>query len=68
LFLYFFFSKGTRGERPAWWQHAGREHLACRENVAIFDQTSFGKINIKVSLLVVFPPPCLILNLFIYLF
>jgi 4-methylaminobutanoate oxidase (formaldehyde-forming) len=30
-------------ERQNWFDHVGREHLACRETVALFDQTSFAK-------------------------
>ena len=29
--------------RPNWFEAVGREHLACRERVALFDQTSFAK-------------------------
>lgn len=30
-------------ERPNWFEAVGREHQACRERVALFDQTSFAK-------------------------
>ncbi|HET7210618.1 MAG TPA: FAD-dependent oxidoreductase [Methyloceanibacter sp.] len=30
-------------ERPNWFEAVGREHKACRERVAMFDQTSFAK-------------------------
>src|SRR6266508_761247 len=30
-------------ERPNWFDEVGREHQACRERVAVFDQTSFAK-------------------------
>ncbi|HVT51111.1 MAG TPA: FAD-dependent oxidoreductase [Dongiaceae bacterium] len=30
-------------ERQNWFDHVGREHQACREKVALFDQTSFAK-------------------------
>jgi 4-methylaminobutanoate oxidase (formaldehyde-forming) len=30
-------------ERPNWFDAVGREHKACRERVAVFDQTSFAK-------------------------
>jgi 4-methylaminobutanoate oxidase (formaldehyde-forming) len=30
-------------ERQNWFDHVGREHRACREKVALFDQTSFAK-------------------------
>jgi 4-methylaminobutanoate oxidase (formaldehyde-forming) len=30
-------------ERPNWFEAVGREHRACRERVALFDQTSFAK-------------------------
>jgi 4-methylaminobutanoate oxidase (formaldehyde-forming) len=30
-------------ERPNWFAAVGREHQACRERVALFDQTSFAK-------------------------
>ncbi len=30
-------------ERPNWFEAVGREHKACRERVALFDQTSFAK-------------------------
>ncbi|MDF2995358.1 MAG: FAD-dependent oxidoreductase [Xanthobacteraceae bacterium] len=30
-------------ERPNWFEAVGREHNACRERVALFDQTSFAK-------------------------
>lgn len=26
----------------------GREHLACRQNVALFDLTAFSKLEVKV--------------------
>ena len=29
--------------RPNWFESVGREHRACRERVALFDQTSFAK-------------------------
>jgi sarcosine dehydrogenase len=29
--------------RPGWFDAVGREHRACRENAALFDQTSFAK-------------------------
>ena len=29
--------------RPNWFEAVGREHTACRERVALFDQTSFAK-------------------------
>ena len=29
--------------RPNWFEAVGREHRACRERVAVFDQTSFAK-------------------------
>ena len=33
--------------RPNWHDHVGREVAAIRENVAILDQTSFGKIEVR---------------------
>lgn len=30
-------------ERPNWFEAVAREHRACRERVALFDQSSFGK-------------------------
>ena len=32
--------------RQNWFVHAAREHRACRENVALFDQSSFAKFEI----------------------
>ncbi len=32
--------------RPGWLSHAAREHRAAREGVALFDQTSFGKLQL----------------------
>lgn len=29
-----------------WWEFHRREHLAARENVALFDQTGFGKLDV----------------------
>lgn len=46
------FADPARGEKPEdvysygrqnWFEAAGREHQACRERVAVFDQTSFAK-------------------------
>ena len=46
------FADAARGEiaedrysfgRPAWFEAVGREHRACRQAAAVFDQTSFGK-------------------------
>ena len=33
--------------QPDWLQSSAREHRACREAVALFDMTSFGKLAIK---------------------
>ncbi len=33
--------------RGNWFDHVGREHEACRERVAIFDQSSFAKFEMK---------------------
>jgi 4-methylaminobutanoate oxidase (formaldehyde-forming) len=33
--------------RGNWFDHVGREHQACRERVAIFDQSSFAKFEMK---------------------
>jgi heterotetrameric sarcosine oxidase gamma subunit len=33
--------------RPGWLSHAAREHRAAREGVALFDQTSFGKLLVE---------------------
>ena len=30
--------------RPSWFEAVRREHLACRESVAVFDQSSFAKL------------------------
>ncbi|HYB08524.1 MAG TPA: FAD-dependent oxidoreductase [Alphaproteobacteria bacterium] len=32
--------------RPNWFTAVGREHAACRERVALFDQTSFAKFHV----------------------
>lgn len=42
------YSMGVNKERPSWFAAVGREHRACRESAAIFDQTSFGKISVMV--------------------
>jgi 4-methylaminobutanoate oxidase (formaldehyde-forming) len=34
-------------ERPNWFEAVGREHKACRERVALFDQTSFAKYLVE---------------------
>jgi glycine cleavage system aminomethyltransferase T/glycine/D-amino acid oxidase-like deaminating enzyme len=34
-------------ERPPYFERVGREHQACRERVALFDMSSFGKIDLK---------------------
>lgn len=34
-------------ERPNWFEAVGREHRACRERVALFDQTSFAKYLVE---------------------
>lgn len=34
-------------ERPNWFEAVGREHTACRERVALFDQTSFAKYLVE---------------------
>ena len=33
--------------RPPYFERVGQEHAACRERVAIFDMTSFGKIDLR---------------------
>jgi 4-methylaminobutanoate oxidase (formaldehyde-forming) len=33
--------------RPNWFEHVGNEHRAIRERVAIIDQTSFSKIEVR---------------------
>jgi glycine cleavage system aminomethyltransferase T len=50
LILQVDYTVGTRGERPQWFQPSAKEHMACRENAVLFDQTSFAKISIQVSL------------------
>jgi len=50
--LYFAKDEATRQltytwERPAWHQTVAAEHRACRENVALFDQSSFGKFLVE---------------------
>lgn len=32
--------------RPSWFDHSAAEHMAAREDLALFDQTSFGKIRV----------------------
>ena len=34
-------------QRPNWFAAVGREHRACRETAALFDQTSFAKFALK---------------------
>jgi len=34
-------------ERPPYFERVGREHQACRERVALFDMSSFGKIELR---------------------
>ncbi|MCF8509828.1 MAG: FAD-dependent oxidoreductase [Rhodobacteraceae bacterium] len=34
-------------QRPNWHAAVGREHKACRDGVALFDQTSFAKFSLK---------------------
>jgi sarcosine dehydrogenase len=52
------FADMSVGERPVdvysfgrqnWFDAVGREHRAARENVALFDQSSFAKFNLKGS-------------------
>lgn len=33
--------------KPAWLEHSGREHRAARENVALFDQSSFSMFRVE---------------------
>ena len=33
--------------RQNWFQHVGEEHRACRERVALFDQSSFAKFELR---------------------
>lgn len=33
-------------ERPAWLAYSAKEHLGCRERVALFDQSSFSKFEL----------------------
>ena len=33
--------------RQSWWDDHRAEHLACRESVAVFDQSGFGKIAVE---------------------
>ena len=33
--------------KPAWLEHSAREHMATRENVALFDQTSFSTFRLE---------------------
>ena len=33
--------------RPPYFERVGQEHVACRERVAIFDMSSFGKIDLR---------------------
>lgn len=35
--------------KPAWLEHSGREHQATRDNVALFDQTSFSLFRMEGS-------------------
>lgn len=50
------FADAARGEKPEddysyerqnWFEAVGREHQACRERVAVFDQTSFAKFRLS---------------------
>ena len=34
-------------DRPNWFEHVAREHRAVREGVALIDQSSFGKIEVR---------------------
>ena len=34
--------------RPNWFNRVKEEHLACRENVALFDLSAVAKLEIKV--------------------
>ena len=34
-------------ERPNWFEHVGNEHRAVRERVAVIDQTSFAKFEVR---------------------
>ena len=36
-------------KKPNWFENVREEHLACRENVAIFDLSSFAKFEIEVG-------------------
>ena len=36
-----------RWTRPPYFERVGEEHRACRERVAIFDMSSFGKIDVR---------------------
>ena len=40
---------GLRFGKPHWFDCVAREHRAAREAVAVFDQTSFGKILVQGS-------------------
>jgi 4-methylaminobutanoate oxidase (formaldehyde-forming) len=39
--------RGYTFGQPRWLEWSGREHRACRENVALFDMSSFAKFAIK---------------------
>ena len=51
----FFGDPGTTPEveysfgRQSWWNEHRAEHLACRESVALFDQSGFGKVEVTGS-------------------
>ena len=34
-------------DRPGWFEHVGNEHRAIRSGVALIDQTSFSKFEVK---------------------
>ena len=40
-------SRSTRSSRQNWFPYAAAEHRAAREAVALFDQTSFGKLLVQ---------------------
>jgi len=39
---------GTFG-KPNWFDNVGEEHIKCRNEVCVFDMTSFAKFEIEVS-------------------
>ena len=45
---------------PNYFENVCQEHLACRENVALFDMSPFVKLEIEVSLQIIICPTYLI--------